>query len=387
MASVSVVVRDQSSIAKPFPSRSIPYVGFFLPSLGGGGAERVMVSIANRMAAAGWTIDLVLGNAIGPYLNEVAPSVTVINLGAKRVLFSVRKLAKYLRDKTPDALFATMTHANIAAIWARRLAGVKTRLIIREAVHPTASLKNESRLIRAVMLGLIRKHYLNADAIIAPSKGIAHDLARIADISVDRMHVIYNPIDLFDLRQQSTAPLNHPWFAADSPPIVLAVGRLSEQKDHAILVRAFALLRKTRPLRLMILGDGDKREALTRLANSLGLKDDVAIPGFVANPFPFMRRCAVFVLPSRFEGMPNSLIQALALGCPVVATDCPSGPREILNDGAFGELVPVGDIGALAAAISEALDHPKQALSAEPLSRFDATVIVNEYCKLATAIA
>jgi glycosyltransferase involved in cell wall biosynthesis len=185
---------------------------------------------------------------------------------------------------------------------------------------------------------------------------VAEDLALTASLPRERITTIYNPVVTPALAGQAQAPLTHPWFAPGSPPVLLAVGRLHYQKDFPTLLRAFARVRAVRAVRLLILGEGDQGAALRASAQELGITTDVELPGFVLNPFAYMARAAVFVLSSAYEGLPGVLIQALACGCPVVSTDCPSGPAEILEGGVYGPLVPVGDDVALAKAILSTLN-------------------------------
>jgi glycosyltransferase involved in cell wall biosynthesis len=202
--------------------------------------------------------------------------------------------------------------------------------------------------------------YPRADAIVGVSDGVVRDLASLTGIPAGRMRTIYNPVVTPELLAQAQAPAPHPWLEDGGPPVVLGVGRLVPQKGFATLLEAVARLRRERRLRLLVLGEGRHRRALERQARRLGLGADFALPGFAPNPFAYMARAAVFVLPSFYEGLPGVLIQALACGCPVVSTDCPDGPREILADGAYGPLLPVGDAAALAAAIARVLDHPPE---------------------------
>jgi glycosyltransferase involved in cell wall biosynthesis len=212
---------------------------------------------------------------------------------------------------------------------------------------------------------LARRSYLTADAIVTVSHGVADDLALHAGIPRERITTIYNPVVTPDLLDKAQAPLDHPWFTPGAPPVVLGVGRLHAQKDFPTLLKAFARVRAKQEARLMILGEGKnarkntvQRTALTALAAQLGVAADVALPGFVDNPFAYMARAAVFALSSAWEGLPGVLIQAMACGCPVVSTDCPSGPAEILENGEYGSLVPVGDDLSLANAILSTLNAP-----------------------------
>ena len=331
-------------------------VALFLPSLRGGGAERVMVNLARGFYDQGINVDLVLAKAEGPYLSEVPAGVRVIDLHSSRVLFSLPGLVRYLRRERPQALLSTMDHANIVALWARKLAWVPNRLVVRVAANLSQSASNASSARGRLMPRLIHKFYPWADAVVAVSQGVADDLVKTARLSRERIQVIYNPIVTPEILEKAEEPLNHPWFAPGEPPVILSVGRLAKQKDYLTLIRAFALVHRERPARLMILGEGKERPKLEALIQELGLDEDVSLPGFVDNPFKYMKRAAVFVLSSRWEGLPNALIQAMALGTLVVSTDCPSGPSEILEGGKWGKLVPVGDIEKIAKAIIDTLE-------------------------------
>jgi glycosyltransferase involved in cell wall biosynthesis len=196
------------------------------------------------------------------------------------------------------------------------------------------------------------------------------------------MHILPNPVVTPDLASKAAEPLDHPWFRPGEPPVVLGVGRLSKQKDFATLIRAFDRVRRARGARLMILGEGPERAGLQALADELALSQDVALPGFASNPFAYMARAGVFVLSSAWEGMPGALIQAAACGAPVVATDCESGPREVLQDGRYGRLVPVGNPAALADAILSTLDQPRTAVPAEAIERFTRNAAVSGYLEV-----
>jgi len=355
-------------------------VALFLPSLRGGGAEKVMVNLARGFVERGLQVDLVLAKAEGPYLSQVPPEVRVVDLGARRVLYSLPGLVRYLRQERPQAMLSTLSHANIITLWAKKLARVSTRLVVREANTISMETTNVPTLKGKLMPHLIRIFYPWADTIVANSRGVAEDLMKLTGLSPDNIKVIYNPVVTPELFVKAEEPLDHPWFGPGEPPVILGVGRLTKQKDFPTLIRAFALVRKERPARLMILGEGEERPNLEALVRELGLEEDVALPGFVENPYKYMKRAAVFVLSSRWEGLPTVLIEAMALGTPVVATDCPSGPAEILEGGKWGRLVPVGDINALSESILAALEgaHPTKGVGSS-LSTFTLESVIEQY--------
>jgi glycosyltransferase involved in cell wall biosynthesis len=317
-----------------------------------------MVIVANGLIASGVRVSLVLAEATGPYLDLVDPRVRVVNLGARSTLHAVWRLASHLREVRPKALLSAMSHANVVAALAGRMSRSKTRLVLSERVH-LASLFAEYRGLRMrVTHALMRLTYPWADKVVTVSHGVAEDLALHVPVAPERIVVIYNPVIDEHLRRQAQADPAHAWLREGDVPVVLAAGRLIAQKDFATLIRAFASLRRQRRARLLILGEGELRASLLALANELGIAEDVALPGFDSNPFSAMRTARVFVLSSRYEGLPGVLIQAMACGARVVSTDCPSGPREVLEDGRWGALAPVGDVAALSAAIAAALDDP-----------------------------
>jgi glycosyltransferase involved in cell wall biosynthesis len=357
-------------------------IAVFVPSLRGGGAERVMLDLAHGFAERGIATDLVLPQVEGPYLSEVRTDVRIVNLAARRVLASLPGLVRYLRRERPDALLSTLTHANLVALWARRLSGVPTRAVVREANTLTQVTRGAGRDRRRLLPFLVRRFYPWADGVVAVSSGVARDLEASSGIAAGSMYILPNPVVTPDLASKAVEPLDHPWFRPGEPPVVLGVGRLSKQKDFATLIRAFDRVRRARGARLMILGEGPERAGLQALADELALSQDVALPGFASNPFAYMARAGVFVLSSAWEGMPGALIQAAACGAPVVATDCESGPREVLQDGRYGRLVPVGDPAALAEAILSTLDQPRTAVPAEAIERFTRNAAVSGYLEV-----
>lgn len=355
-------------------------VALFCPSLRGGGAERVMVNLASGFIERGLGVDLVLVKAEGPYLANVPPQVRIVDLGARRLVSSLPRLIRYLRSEKPVAMLSTQTGANVLALWCRRLSMASTRVVVRETNSHNPSSLNRHGARSRLLPRLMRHFYPWADGIIAVSHGAAKSLARIAELDLDRIQVIYSPVVRSELYEGSINSINHAWFAPGEPPVVLSAGRLTMQKDFATLIRAFALLRDKVDARLVILGEGEQRAQLESLIQELALQDRVSLPGFVNNPYPYMARAAVYVLSSMWEGLPNALIEAMALGAPVVATDCESGPREILQGGQFGKLVPVGDAHGLSVGMLQSIQNSEFSGSrADALAPFSQTVCVDAY--------
>ncbi len=279
-------------------------LALFLPSLVGGGAERVMVNLANNIAEKGVHVDLVVGNAESTYKNQVSPRVNLVDFQTQRSLGTLPKLISYLRREKPKALISALEHTNVLAVWAKRLALSSTKIIITE--HTSASLMHlqagyTPSKLRATRLAM-RVSYPMADQIVAVSQGVAEDLAQTIGLNPKRLEVIYNPILSKTMFQKANQPLEHPWFQPGQPPVILGVGRLEEQKDFPTLLRAFALLRKKQNARLIILGEGNLRKPLEALIKKLGIEHDVELPGFNNNPYAFMKNAQVFVLSSILEG-------------------------------------------------------------------------------------
>jgi glycosyltransferase involved in cell wall biosynthesis len=356
-------------------------VSIFLPSLAGGGAERSIAAVANGLAARGAQVSLVLATARGPYMDAVQPAVQVVDLGAPSMLRALPRLVRHLRRAQPSALLAAMSHANVAAALAHRLARSRARLVLSERVHVASLLAEYRGASMRATYALMRWTYPWADQVVAVSQGVADDLTRHIPVAPERVVTIYNPIVDEQLLALAQAEPTHPWLKSVDAPVVLAAGRLIPQKDFATLIEAFAQLRRKRPARLLILGEGELREPLLAQAARLGVADDVSLPGFESNPFAVMRAARVFVLSSRFEGLPGVLIQAMTCGARVVSTDCPSGPREVLEDGRWGALVPVGDAAALGAAIEAALDDPSPPAVRERAEAFTAERAVDGYAR------
>ncbi|MBD1847854.1 glycosyltransferase [Cyanobacteria bacterium FACHB-63] len=363
-------------------SHTAPDVVIFLRELHGGGAEKVLLNLARGFIDRGLSVDLVLAKATGHYLSQVPPEIRVVDLKAKWVPLSLPKLVRYLREVQPERLLAALHYPCEIALWAKRLAGVSTRIVVTEHNHLSIESKRIPQLSVRLTPLAARLFYPWADEIVAVSHGVAEDLSRITRLKRDRIQVIYNPIILPELFTLAQEPIQHPWFQSGEPPIVLAVGRLHPQKDFPTLIRAFAQVRRVRSARLAILGDGPERERLIELIESLGLTEDVALLGFTQNPYAYMAKAAMLALSSEWEGLPTVLVEAMALGTPIVSTDCKSGPAEILAQGRYGELAPVGDSDAIAAAILKTLAAPKRAIDPEWLNQFTWATCTQQYADI-----
>ena len=378
----------QTSPTPPQPKNTD--ISLFVPNMDGGGAERVMLQLAQGLAQKGLKVDLVLAKAEGAYLSKVPPEVNLVDLKSKSpvILFKTLALVDYLRQAQPKIILSALDIVS-AATWAKRLAKVSTQVIM--SVHTNLSYQFEDKpdlIAGKLRAALVRWFYPLADGIIAVSRGVADDVAHLAHLPPEQVKVIYNPVITADFWDKAASPVEHPWFAPGEPPVILGVGRLVRQKDFATLVRAFAIARQHIPARLVILGDVDKREPtikpqLENLITELGVQEFVALPGFVDNPYAYMAKAKVFALSSIYEGFGNVIAEAMAAGTPVVSTNCKSGPAEILENGKYGKLSPVGDPQALAESIIATLEQPiEPELLRQRAKAFSVETVVDQYMEV-----
>jgi glycosyltransferase involved in cell wall biosynthesis len=309
------------------------------------------VQLANEFSALGLRVHLLLAAARGPYLKEVADGVRIVDLGAKGVLKSLPKLVKHLRSERPAALLSALDHSNIVAILACWIAGTDAKCVISMRSVPSAVYRQKGVARKWILPMLMRKTYRFADRVIANSQVAASDLIGKFRVPARKLTVIYNPLDLELIERLNQERIESGWLRQSSSPLILGVGSLAVLKDFPTLIRAFAVVRSKRECRLAILGEGPDRLELENLVAELGLQKDVHFPGFIDNPFAWMRFAEVLVCSSLTEGCPNVLMQALACGTAVVSTDCVGGCSEILEGGRWGRLVPIGDAQAMAESI------------------------------------
>ena len=356
-------------------------IAFFIPTMDGGGAERVVINLLKGMVAHNLPLDLILANAEGPYLNLIPKQVRTIDLAAGRVVKAIAPLVRYLRTAKPKVIISHLNHANVIALVAKQLAFNNTKIVVVE--HNTFSVAQSSLFRGHFIPPLMKLLYPKADAIVGVSQAVARDLEQGLSLAAETVKTIYNPVVDRELLAKKNNYIGHPWFQSQTIPVILAVGRLTEQKDFPTLLRAFALLRQKIPARLLILGEGELRQELEMMVKQLGIAEAVTLPGFVPNPQDYMSKASVFVLSSRWEGLPTALIEAMACGCPVVATDCPSGSKEILAEGKYGKLIPVGDAEALSTALMGTLQNPPQSrLLIDRAKDFEIQNSVSDYLNL-----
>jgi glycosyltransferase involved in cell wall biosynthesis len=331
-------------------------VMFFRPTLGDGGADRVTITLLRHLDRERFAPSIALVHARGALLEEVPADVPVIDLAAPRLALSVHALSRAIARDQPDVVFSTASAANIFAVAAHRLARSRSRLVLSE--RSAQYRESRSKVRTAIELRAKKLAYARADLVTAVSDGVAAELRELLGLPAHKVVAVYNPVIGADLRAQAAEAVTHPFFGGDAP-VLVACGRLVEVKDYPTMLTAFARLRATRPLRLVVLGDGPLRGPLEDDVRVRGLAGDVAFLGFDRNPYKYMAKARLLLQSSRAEGLPGTLIQSMACGTPVVATDCDHGPREVVTSGTDGWLVPVGDAGALADAAGRLLDDER----------------------------
>lgn len=362
-----------------------PLITLYLNNLEIGGAESIFVELARGFIRLGYRVDFVLGQARGALLADVPAEARLFDLKAPNILSSIHGLVSYLHRESPAVILAITELTSLLVLLSRRLTSAK--VIVGLVLATTISRHRRSPLKKKLERILVSNWYRSADAIISVSRGVASDFAEYTGIPLESICVIYNPVITPNLLAVSKASVDHPFFQGDHLPVILGVGRLSEAKNFSALIRAFAIIRPRIQSRLLILGEGEERPALENLIRSLKLTQDVSLPGFVSSPFPYMSKASVFVLSSLWEGLPGALIEALACGAPVISTDCPNGPAEILDGGKYGHLVPVDDVQALADAIIDSINGDHRKPPSVWLDQFRSENVIQEYLKALRLVA
>jgi glycosyltransferase involved in cell wall biosynthesis len=338
-----------------------PDIAIHLPTLDAGGAERVMLTAANGLAERGYAVDLVLSQRSGGFSSDISESLRVVDLDAPAppVLAAVGALPamyRYLERTSPGVLISSMKHINVLSLAVWRLSQVDTNIVLTEHNTPEELIRGSPK--NRLIYRIAAIEYPWADEIIGVSEGVVDSLSDIVDIPRQQIEMIHNPVVSSSLVEQSHQNPDHPWFDDDNTRVVLSVGRLTEQKNQELLLNAFSDVCGDENVKLVLVGQGERAAALETLAGELGVADHVEIREWVDNIYAYMGSADVFVLTSKWEGLPTVLIEALACGCPVVSTDCPSGPREILDGGEYGTLVETYDSSDVAEAIRDQLHDP-----------------------------
>ena len=335
----------------------MPHIAILLPDLHGGGAERLHIMLANHWHAQGIKVDFALMRRSGNLLGLLTDGIGIVELGADRIRGSILPLARYLRKARPDIVIAAMWPLTSAAVLSWRLSGKPGHLYLSDHTQLSISCVQELNMPPWFLAALMRLTYHTASGLIAVSEGVKQDMRRLGGFTDLQVRVIYNPAATGISTQSESKNDKEKMCGAGFDHHILSVGTLKKSKDHATLIRAFALLPASLNAKLTILGEGPLRAELEALVQQLGLQGRVAMPGFVVDTYPWYLTADLFVLSSRWEGFGNVIVEALECGLPVVSTDCPSGPAEILQNGRIGKLVPIQDPGALAASLATALNE------------------------------
>lgn len=364
-------------------------IAFLLPDLEWSGLGRVAVNLSKEISSRGISVDLVVGSATGVFLKEIPPQIRIVDFerqiqprlqSALKILLPLRR---YLQIEKPTALVCYLYTCNVVTLMAKMLVRSKVKLVlVEQIILYEKQEKKQQKLQERFLPILMRWLYPSADKVVACSQGLARDLEIYLGFNHGKIDVIYNPVIDDKLAEKANLFVEHPWFNKGEIPVVLGAGRLVRQKDFATLIRAFALVKKEQKVRLVILGEGQLKNQLLTLVGQLNLENDVAILDFVENPYAYMAKSAVFVLSSGWEGFGNVVAEALAAGAPVVSTNCPSGPAEILDNGKYGELVSVGDSQGMAEAILRVLSGKVRSVDSAWLEQFTLKYSAQKYLEL-----
>lgn len=329
-------------------------IGIVIYSLAGAGAERVSINLAHEFAAAGHQVDFILGQAGGELFDEVPAGASCIVASQPRAGGWRSAIRGYIDQQSPDVLLAMMEGAGVLAIQAAKGSGVPVHVVSH--IHFSRHCRHASRWQERWLMPIAARLYFHrAAGVIGVSQGVADDIQHAARLSPKKVSVIYNPILNTDFYRKAAEPVNHPWFSSDREWLtVVTVGRLTAQKDHETLLAAIAQINEHQPVRLYVLGQGDRLQYLQDAAVSFGVDKIVEFAGYNDNPYKYITAADVFALSSQWEGFGNVLVEALACNTPVVSTDCPSGPSEVLGGGRYGFLVSVSSPESLAKAIRNA---------------------------------
>jgi glycosyltransferase involved in cell wall biosynthesis len=347
---------------------------------GPSGVGRVMMNLINGFAREGVEVHVLVPPGGFP---ELGASPEVVHLHERSMGLqadAVRQIHDFLAELSPEAVLSNRDEANALVVAAREDLSPRPRVLLRIGTDISAKLRNQSLVSRWRRRRELKRVYRRADLLICNSEGAASGLRDVLGRRGPPITTLYNPLDVDRCRRLAELQPEHPWFRARLGRLLVSVGRLARIKDQATMLRALALLPPD--FRLVIFGEGRQKDRLLALAGRLGVAERFDLPGHTDNPFAHLARADVFVLSSLFEGSPNSLLEALAVGTPAVSTDCPSGPREILEEGRYGRLVPVGHPRALAEAVLDVLERPPTAsMLEEALSRFDLARAVQAYLR------
>lgn len=360
-------------------------ISFFIPSLSFGGIEANTIRLAKAFYNEGNIVDIVVVNSKNDYKERIPNGINIVDLDCDKLIFSLPKIIKYIKEKKPIALISASEGVNIITAIAKQFVkNTPTKIIISVRTHLSTEYKESNSRIKRIFPILSRFFYPGVDSIVAVSKGVANDIEQLLNIPIEDINVIYNPIVDESIADLSNEIIDHPIFQKNrNYKIILGAGRLTKQKDFKTLIYAFNEVRKTINSKLVIIGEGNERKNLEKTIKELEIENEVALIGFVQNPYPYMKNSDVFVLSSIWEGFGNVIVEAMATGTNVVSTNCQSGPSEILDNGKYGKLVEVGDYNQLSDSIIKMIEDPKsEKFIKERAYFFSVESTLNEYQKL-----
>lgn len=364
---------------------------FILASMNGGGAERVVLNTIRHIDRSRFEPALALLRNKGDYLEMLPPDVSVYDLKTARSRYAILPIARVIRRNRPDVVVSAAAYINATIYMATKISGHDLHLVMWSHTFESKNMRQASPLIRL----LSRWFYAKAEIVIALTGEISKDLQENFNLPSNKIRVIPNPIDLKGVQSQSKESVEDPWFQEEVRrdfPLIIAVGSLVRAKGFPCLLHAFAKVRESLKVRLVILGRGKELQELKALSEDLNIAQEIAFLGFESNPYKYMAKADLFVLSSLWEGFPSVLLEAMACGIPIVSTACSSGPDEILTPGVNGLLVSPADCEALAEAISKVIrdEQMRQRFSAaaqEKVVEFDLGNIIGYYEDLFDEIA
>ena len=357
-------------------------ISFFLENIDEGGAERAVIELANYLAKAGYEVNLIVGWGASSYREEISPKVKLIDLESRNKLRILFRISRYLSLARPSVIMSALDNANIMLLIAKKLSGFRGRVVISQRAALGASFFGVPWWRVSIKKKLIKALFPTADAIISNSKYAASELIKIMPKISEKTFTIHNAVDISHIEDLGKRALKQKDVAGNNSASLLVVGSLKKRKNIELCLRSFKIVSLQRKVHLNIIGDGPEREKLEMLAHDLGIKKKVYFRGFDKNPFRWMAKASVLISSSSGEGCSNVILQAMALNCPIVATDCPGDTAELLGHGQWGKLVPVGDAQKMATAIIETLDNPNNKNTKKHISQFSVAKYLESYMKI-----